>query len=94
MDAIGCAIITTRKLTTVIWQIVEWCTLKDVIDKTYGHNDVSEELGERYNEHMHKFAIFDRYDVMINSEAYNQLLNEKNDLEQQLKKLKKNTSKK
>lgn len=67
---------------------LEGRTLKDVIDKTYDHNDDPEELRERYKEHMHKFAIFDRYDVMLNSEAYNQLLNEKNDLEQQLKETK------
>ena len=64
---------------------LEGRTLKDVIDKTYDHNDDPEELRERYKEHMHKFAIFDRYDVMLNSEAYNQLLDEKNDLEQKLK---------
>lgn len=64
---------------------LEGRTLKDVIDKTYDHNDDPEELRERYKEHMHKFAIFDRYDVMLNSEAYNQLLDENNDLEQQLK---------
>ncbi len=64
---------------------LEGRTLKDVIDKTYDHNDDPEELRERYKEHMHKFAIFDRYDVMLNSEAYNQLLDEKNELEQQLK---------
>ena len=34
---------------------------------------------------MSNFAIYTRYDVLINSEAYNQLLDEKNDLEQQLK---------
>ena len=64
---------------------LEGRTLKDIIDKTYDHNDDPEELRERYKEHMHKFAIFDRYDVMLNSEAYNQILEEKNDLEQQLK---------
>ncbi|MEE0943280.1 MAG: hypothetical protein UIB63_09235 [Methanobrevibacter sp.] len=67
---------------------LEGRTLKDVIDKTYDHNDDPEELRERYKEHMHKFAIFDRYDVMLNSEAYNQILEEKNDLEQQLKETK------
>ncbi len=67
---------------------LEGRTLKDVIDKTYDHNDDPEELRERYKEHMHKFAIFDRYDVMLNSEAYNQILEEKNELEQQLKETK------
>lgn len=67
---------------------LEGRTLKDVIDKTYDHNDDPEELRERYKDHMHKFSIFDRYDVMLNSEAYNQILEEKNELEQQLKETK------
>ena len=37
---------------------------------------------------MYKFAIYSRYDVMINSEAYNQLLKEKEELEKQLSQMK------
>lgn len=39
---------------------------------------------EEYIKHMYKFAIYSRYDVMINSEAYNQLLKEKEELEKKL----------
>lgn len=47
-----------------------------------------EELREEYEKYLPKFGIYARYDILINSEAYNQLLNEKNDLEQQLKETK------
>lgn len=63
---------------------LEGRTAKDIIDKTYDHNDDPEALREAYKDHMYKFQIFTRYDVMINSEAYNQLLEEKNELEQKL----------
>lgn len=43
---------------------------------------------EEYIKHMYKFAIYSRYDVMINSEAYNQLLKEKEELEKQLSQMK------
>lgn len=44
-----------------------------------------EELREEYEKYLPKFGIYARYDILINSEAYNQLLDEKNDLEQKLK---------
>lgn len=43
---------------------------------------------EEYTKHIHKFSIYSRYDVLINSEAYNQLLKEKEALEKQLKEMK------
>ena len=39
---------------------------------------------EEYTKHIYKFAIYSRYDVMINSEAYNNLLKEKEQLERKL----------
>ena len=56
----------------------------DPIKETYFKKDV-ELIREEYKKYMSNFAIYTRYDVLINSEAYNQLLDEKNDLEQQLK---------
>ena len=47
--------------------------VKDKITQTYDHNDDPEELRKGYIEEMSKFAIFNRYDVMVNSEAYKQL---------------------
>ena len=50
--------------------------VKDKITQTYDHNDDPEELRKGYIEEMSKFAIFNRYDVMVNSEAYRQLKEE------------------
>lgn len=47
-----------------------------------------EELREKYKEYLPKFGIYARYDILINSEAYNQILEEKNELEKQLKETK------
>ena len=52
---------------------LEGRTAKNLIDKTYDHNDDPEEMREAYKEHMYKFQIFTRYDVMLNSDAYRQL---------------------
>lgn len=44
-----------------------------------------QELRKEYKDkYMHKFAIYAQYDVVINSEAYQKLLNEKNDLKKEL----------
>ena len=53
------------------------------IDETYFKRNV-ENIREKYENYLPKFAIYTRYDVLINSEAYNQLLDEKNELEKQL----------
>ena len=38
---------------------------------------------------MHKFTVYAHYDVVINSDAYNELLEQKNELEKQLNETKK-----
>lgn len=43
-----------------------------------------EKIREKYKEYLPKFGIYARYDILINSEAYNQLLEEKNELEEKL----------
>ena len=43
-----------------------------------------EKIREIYEEYLPKFGIYARYDILINSEAYNQLLEEKNELEEKL----------
>ena len=53
------------------------------IKETYFKKDINR-VREEYKKHMHKFTIYAHYDVMINSDAYNELLNQKNELEQQL----------
>lgn len=47
----------------------------DVIKETYFKKDVNR-VREEYKKHMHKFNVYANYDVMINSEAYNQLKNQ------------------
>ena len=44
----------------------------NVIKETYFKKDVNR-VREEYKKHMHKFNIYAHYDVMINSDAYNQL---------------------
>jgi len=53
------------------------------IKETYFKKDINR-IREEYKKHMHKFTIYAHYDVVINSDAYNELLEQKNELEQQL----------
>ena len=55
----------------------------DPIKETYFKKDINR-VREEYKKHMHKFTIYAHYDVVINSDAYNELLEQKNELEQQL----------
>lgn len=55
----------------------------DPIKETYFKKDI-DRVREEYKKHMHKFTIYAHYDVVINSDAYNELLEQKNELEQQL----------
>lgn len=48
-----------------------------------------ERVREEYKKYMHLFTIYANYDVLINSEAYNSLLDEKNRLSDELEQTKK-----
>ena len=63
---------------------LEGRNVKDEMDDTYDHNDDPLQLRKGYKEVMHNFGIFNRYDVVINSDAYQQLLEEKNELKKKL----------
>ena len=55
----------------------------DPIKETYFKKDINR-VRDEYKKHMHKFTVYAHYDVVINSDAYNELLEQKNELEQQL----------
>ena len=60
---------------------LEGRVITDKINKTYDHNlDDPDYLREKYKDHMHKFEIFDRYNLQINSEAMEKLENENKEL--------------
>lgn len=47
----------------------------DPIEQAYFKRDINR-IREKYKKHMHKFTIYAKYNVMINSEAYNQIKEE------------------
>ena len=57
------------------------------IRETYFKQD-KERVREEYKEYMHHFTVYARYDVLINNEAYQSLLDEKNRLSDELDKAK------
>ena len=66
---------------------LEGRVVKDKITKHYDHNlDDPEYLREQYKDHMHKFEIFDHYDVAIRDEEVKKLQEENKKLKDQLEK--------
>ena len=62
------------------------------IKETYFKQD-KERVREEYKNYMHLFTVYARYDVLINSEAYQSLLEEKNRLSDELDKAKEDYAK-
>lgn len=68
---------------------LEGRVINDAIDKSYNHNlDDPEYLREQYKDHMHKFAIFDHYNVTIRDEEVKKLQEENRMLREQLEETK------
>lgn len=66
---------------------LEGRVVKDKITKTYDHNlDDPEYLREQYKDHMHKFEIFDHYDVAVRDEEIQRLQEENKQLKEQIAK--------
>ena len=64
--------------------MLEGRNAKDKIDNIYNHNDDPEMLIQEYKNHMHKFEIFDKYELQINSEAMEKLQNENEELREKI----------
>ena len=66
---------------------LEGRVVRDEIGQRYDHNlDDPEYLREKYKDHMHKFEIFDHYDITIRDEEVRRLQEENEELRKQIAK--------